>query len=82
MLDSSLRETPKAGTEETARRQDPPASRRRQGRKRKVHSLMDKVYSRKNLELAWEKVKKNRGAAGCDYSCTQTVILFFYHFLL
>ena len=34
--------------------------------KRKVHSLIDKVYSRKNLELAWEKVKKNRGSAGVD----------------
>ena len=34
--------------------------------KRKVHSLIDKVYSRKNLELAWEKVKKNGGCAGID----------------
>ena len=34
--------------------------------KRKVHSLIDKVYSRKNLELAWEKVKQNRGSAGID----------------
>ena len=34
--------------------------------KRKVHSLIDKVYSRKNLELAWEKVKQNRGGAGID----------------
>ena len=23
---------------------------------RKVHSLVDKVYKRKNLEVAWEKV--------------------------
>ena len=28
---------------------------------RKVHSLIDKVYKRKNLEMAWEKVKENRG---------------------
>jgi RNA-directed DNA polymerase len=28
--------------------------------------LIDKVFSRKNLELAWEKVKKNRGSAGVD----------------
>jgi group II intron reverse transcriptase/maturase len=34
--------------------------------KRKVHSLIDKVYSRKNLALAWEKVKRNRGSAGID----------------
>ncbi len=34
--------------------------------KRKVHSLIDKVYSLGNLELAWEKVKKNRGCAGID----------------
>ena len=28
---------------------------------KKVHSLIDKVYKRKNLEMAWEKVKGNRG---------------------
>jgi len=33
---------------------------------RKVHSLVDKVYSRKNLALAWEAVRRNRGAAGVD----------------
>ena len=27
---------------------------------RKVHSLIDKVYQRKNLEMAWEKVKADR----------------------
>jgi RNA-directed DNA polymerase len=45
--------------------QDPHTSEERQGKK-KVHSLIDKVFSRKNLELAWEKVKKNRGSAGID----------------
>lgn len=38
----------------------------RQRKKRKVHSLIDKVYSRKNLELAWKKVRQNRGSAGID----------------
>ena len=33
---------------------------------RKVHSLIDKVYQRKNLEMAWEKVKANRGSGGVD----------------
>jgi len=33
---------------------------------RKVHSLVDKVYKQKNLELAWEKVKANDGAGGID----------------
>ena len=33
---------------------------------RKVHSLVDKVYKLKNLALAWEKVKGNRGAGGID----------------
>ena len=33
---------------------------------RKVHSLIDKVYKRKNLEMAWERVKANRGAGGID----------------
>lgn len=32
----------------------------------KVHSLVDKIYKLKNLELAWEKVKRNKGAAGID----------------
>lgn len=33
---------------------------------RKVHSLVDKVYKRKNLELAWQRVKRNRGCGGID----------------
>jgi group II intron reverse transcriptase/maturase len=33
---------------------------------KKVHSLSDKVYKRKNLEMAWEKVKENRGSGGID----------------
>lgn len=32
----------------------------------KVHSLIDKVYQRKNLEIAWERVKANRGSGGVD----------------
>jgi hypothetical protein len=31
---------------------------------RKVHSLIGKVYQRKNLEMAWEMVKANRGSGG------------------
>jgi len=33
---------------------------------KKVHSLIDKVYKQKNLEMAWEKVKENRGSGGID----------------
>jgi RNA-directed DNA polymerase len=33
---------------------------------KKVHSLIDKVYQRKNLEMAWEKVRANAGAGGVD----------------
>lgn len=33
---------------------------------KKVHSLVDKVYQRKNLELAWGRVRENRGAGGID----------------
>lgn len=33
---------------------------------KKVHSLIDKVYKRKNVEMAWEKVKENRGSGGVD----------------
>jgi len=31
-----------------------------------VHSSIDKVYQRKNLEMAWEMVKANRGSGGVD----------------
>ena len=33
---------------------------------KKVHSLIDKVYRRKNLEMAWEMVQANRGSGGVD----------------
>lgn len=33
---------------------------------KKVHSLVDKVYKLKNLELAWERVKSKRGSGGID----------------
>ena len=33
---------------------------------KKVHSLIDKVYQRKNLEVAWERVRANRGSGGVD----------------
>src|SRR3974390_2701733 len=33
---------------------------------KKVHSLIDKIYKRKNLEMAWEKVRANRGSGGVD----------------
>src|SRR6266436_2599145 len=39
---------------------------------KKVHSLIDKVYKRKNLEMAWEKVKENRGSGGVDGQTLQT----------
>ena len=43
-----------------------PSPRRRQGKK-KVHSLIDKVFSRKNIERAsGESGKRTRGSAGID----------------
>jgi RNA-directed DNA polymerase len=33
---------------------------------KKVHSLADKVYKRKNSELAWVRVQRNDGAGGVD----------------
>src|SRR5246127_1553203 len=37
-----------------------------EGQKQKVHSLVDKVYARKNLHLAWGRVRADRGASGTD----------------
>jgi RNA-directed DNA polymerase len=37
-----------------------------EGQMQKVHSLVDKVYSRKNLKFAWERVRANQGASGTD----------------
>jgi len=33
---------------------------------KKVHSLIDKVYHPTNLNMAWEKVRSNKGAGGID----------------
>src|SRR5512135_2812369 len=35
-------------------------------RARKAHSLIGQVYDRRNLRLAWERVKRNKGAGGVD----------------
>jgi hypothetical protein len=42
---------------------------------RKVHSLVDKVYRAKNLQLAWERVKANRGLVVSTGSLSQTLRL-------
>jgi RNA-directed DNA polymerase len=39
---------------------------RKEQKKKKYHSLIDKVWNWKNLNEAWEKVKQNRGAGGID----------------
>jgi RNA-directed DNA polymerase len=39
---------------------------------KKVHSLVDKVYQRKNLEIAWEQVRANRGSGGVDGKTLET----------
>src|SRR5918995_4313257 len=66
MLDSSMCERPNACPEETVQQPDRTSSQTRTGKK-KVHSLIDKVFSRKNLALAWERVKKHHGSAGIDH---------------
>ena len=39
---------------------------------KKVHSLIDKVYKRKNLEVAWDRVQANRGSGGVDGQSLET----------
>jgi RNA-directed DNA polymerase len=39
---------------------------------KKVHSLVDKVYQRKNLEIAWEQVRANGGSGGVDGQSLET----------
>ena len=63
----------KVGDEETSMSERPRSDRPRRladwlnpTDEKKVHSLVDKVYKRKNLVLAWEKVKRNGGAGGVD----------------
>src|SRR5688572_2822014 len=62
---------PKDDTQETeangseASRQ-PPAVESQPARKRKWHSLIDKVYVLRNLQSAWERVRANGGAPGID----------------
>lgn len=36
------------------------------GTRRKVHSLIDKVYQKTNLEMAWKAVRENKGSGGID----------------
>jgi RNA-directed DNA polymerase len=40
---------------------------------KKAHSLVDKVYQRKNLEIAWEQVRANRGSGGVDGQNLETL---------
>lgn len=61
-----MRARPDTSAEDSMERLNPRALKKRRGRRRKVHSLIDKVFSRRNLELAWEKVKRNQGSAGID----------------
>jgi len=35
-------------------------------KKKKWHSLIDKVWNWRNLNEAWKKVKQNKGAGGID----------------
>ena len=61
----------KDGTEETEENGSeaslqPAATRSKPARKRKWHSLIDKVYALRNLQSAWERVRANGGAPGVD----------------
>src|SRR6202047_2383636 len=58
--------TASAFSQSIIRRSQPDVLATFEGQKQKVHSLVDKVYSRKNLKLAWERVRANQGAGGTD----------------
>src|SRR5215471_6152090 len=62
---SSLCERPCAGIEET-REAPSDAGGKDCSRRRKVHSLIDKVYDPANLAEAWKRVRENKGSAGID----------------
>ncbi|NJR31466.1 hypothetical protein HC762_01730 [bacterium] len=64
-LDSAFWERPSPNPEDSVSEQNPASSTIRPGKK-KVHSLIDKVFGRQNLALAWSRVKKNGGSAGMD----------------
>src|SRR6201993_967307 len=62
---SSLCERPCAGIEETGKATSD-AGGMECSRRRKVHSLIDKVYDPTNLAEAWKRVRENKGSAGLD----------------
>jgi len=66
-LEFEASDTPSPSEDDSARPSGAarPAGQRRP-RKRKWHSLYDRVFSLKNLLQAWEKVRSNKGAPGCD----------------
>jgi len=47
----------------------------------KVHSLVDKIYKKKNLVLAWNLVKRNKGAGGIDGQTIETFDLNHHNYL-
>lgn len=66
--DSNTASALPAGTEPPSQAATPAAAQQveRKEKKRKWYSLYDKVYALPNLQQAWEKVRANRGAPGCD----------------
>src|SRR5690349_25148734 len=62
---SSQCERPCAGIEET-RKALGGAGGSKDPRRRKVHSLIDKVYAPANLAEAWKRVRENKGGARID----------------
>ena len=66
MVDSSLRARPNPCPEDTVQPPDRPSAQTRTSKKN-IHSLIDKVFSRQHLALAWERGKKPHGCAGIDH---------------
>src|SRR5437899_6797603 len=58
--------TPRAGAVEEMRTETGASGLKKEEKRRKWHSLWGQICDRRNLEAAWKRVRRNRGAPGID----------------